>query len=222
MHTGYVSGTNTVFLKTLNSKQKRFSVGMFFLLMWMVWDGVFRWLNPLCSLSLTLSFSRMFRIRSWWVIPCRAQPWKTPKFPVEHSAICKATTHNTLKQWHICLKTHNLYFFSHVGPNLIICFLWIETHFSWDKDPRWRPEIKDLRLLGFPKRSVSQTVLSFLSHEKQFLSKIFLCGCIFSTISNAIFILVVWVQYNIRYFNICGSFLSYFLLASPLVRGCIQ
>lgn len=116
-------------VKTLNSKQKRFSVGMFFHLTWMVWDGVFRWLNPLCSLSLTLSFSRMFRIRSWWVIPCRAQPWKTPKFPVEHSAICKATTHNTLKQWHICLKTHNLYFFSHVGPNLIICFLWIETLF---------------------------------------------------------------------------------------------
>ncbi len=114
------------FFKTLNSKQKRFSVGMFFHLMWMVWDGVFRWLNPLCSLSLTLSFSRMFRIRSWWVTPCRVQPWKTPKFPVERSAICKATTHNTLKQWHICLKTH---FFSHVGPNLIICFLWIETLF---------------------------------------------------------------------------------------------
>lgn len=87
------------FFKTLNSKQKRFSVGMFFRLMWMVWDGVFRWLNPLCSLSLTLSFSRMFRIRSWWVIPYRAQPWKTPKFPAEHSAICKATIHNTLKQW---------------------------------------------------------------------------------------------------------------------------
>lgn len=106
-------------LKTVNSKQKRFSVGMFFRLMWMVWDGVFRWLNPLCSHSLCLSFSRMFRIRSRWVIPCRAQPWKTPKFPVERSTTCKATTHKTLKQAHVGLKTHKVGFLSHVWPNQI-------------------------------------------------------------------------------------------------------